>query len=358
MIIKKEKIKGGITKYIIGKEIEDVDMSKILNTYVSNNQIDKIIKESCDVYTKEGKLLLKFRKNALSKSNMDEFYKNIITFAHVKTSNRGLTSGAKKGETSVSTNPYILSNIFGYMNSFSSSQNALFRRKGYTPPLRVRECRYNMEHPLKYSKTIPFLENISGLFKRLIPSKYKKQNDKAKETYFRIGETAFTTVTTNINFRTTIHTDKGDDVEGFGNVVVFEREGSYTGGETCFPQYGIGVDVREGDILLMDVHEPHGNLPIKLKTKGSERLSVVCYLRRGVWENTRGKSKAYHKEYTEQMKKVFGFGNQINKNPESKTKKKKKNKKTKRSRSKSRSIKEKNKKTRKKKTKMNNNSNV
>lgn len=322
MTIRKETTKGGITKYTVGKQIKDIDMSKLLNTYVSSNQITKIVKEPCDVYTEEGKLLLKFRKNVLSKSNMDAFYNNIITFAHVKTSNRGLTSGAKKGETSVSTNPYILSNIFGYMNSFSSSQNALFRRKGYKPPLQVRECRYNMEHPLKYAKTIPFLESISKIFKRLIPSKFKKQNDKAEETYFRIGNSAFTTVTTNINFRTTIHTDKGDDAEGFGNVVVFEREGSYTGGETCFPQYGLGVDVREGDILLMDVHEPHGNLPIKLKTSGSERLSVVCYLRTGVWEMTKGKSRGFHKEYTEKMKKVFNFGKVVH----SKTKKNNKQK--------------------------------
>jgi hypothetical protein len=33
--------------------------------------------------------------------------------------------------------------------------------------------------------------------------------------------------------------------------------------------------VKSGDVLLMNVHELHGNLPI---TSG-ERLSFVCYLR-------------------------------------------------------------------------------
>jgi hypothetical protein len=37
----------------------------------------------------------------------------------------------------------------------------------------------------------------------------------ANETHFRIGKTAFTTITTNVNFQTTVHTDKGDDAEGF-----------------------------------------------------------------------------------------------------------------------------------------------
>ena len=34
------------------------------------------------------------------------------------------------------------------------------------------------------------------------------------------------------------------------------------GGYTCFPQFGIGVDVRRGDFLAMDVHEWHMTTPI------------------------------------------------------------------------------------------------
>lgn len=39
------------------------------------------------------------------------------------------------------------------------------------------------------------------------------------------------------------------------------EDGEYTGGG--FPEYGIGFDVREGYILLMDAHEYHGNLKKK-----------------------------------------------------------------------------------------------
>ena len=93
-----------------------------------------------------------------------------------------------------------------------------------------------------------------------------------------------------MNFQTSIHKDKGDDKEGFGNLTVIE-EGPYTGAETCFPQYGIGVDVRTGDILFMDVHEWHANLPMVKKDKDTIRLSIVCYLRYNVWKNTRKISK-------------------------------------------------------------------
>jgi L-rhamnose isomerase len=132
---------------------------------------------------------------------------------------------------------------------------------------------------------------------------YKKQYDKAKQTYFRIDKTSFTTVTTNVNFQTTIHTDKGDDAEGFGNLVVIEN-GKYTGGETCFPQYGIGVNVRTGDVLFMDVHQWHGNLPVIKDDPDAKRLSIVCYLRHNVWKNTKGKPKSFLIKRTEEIMKL------------------------------------------------------
>ena len=108
----------------------------------------------------------------------------------------------------------------------------------------------------------------------MTPDQYALQRKKADQTHFRIPDTAFTTITTNVNYQTSIHTDKGDDVEGFGNLVVIER-GEYKGAETCFPQYGIGVDVRTGDTLFMDVHQPHANLPMVKSDKETKRLSVA-----------------------------------------------------------------------------------
>ena len=78
---------------------------------------------------------------------------------------------------------------------------------------------------------------------------------------FYIKGTVFTTITINKNFRTAIHTDKGDLKEGFGNLVVCE-EGKYKGGYSGFPQFGIAFDVRQGDFLAMDVHEWHCNTEI------------------------------------------------------------------------------------------------
>jgi hypothetical protein len=123
------------------------------------------------------------------------------------------------------------------------------------------------------------------------------------ESVIPVAGTAFTTITTNVNNQTTVHTDKGDDAEGFGNLAVIEH-GKYKGGETCFPQYGIGVDVRTCDIIYMDVHHPHGNLPIELESKDAKRLSIVCYLRKSIWDQTKGKTKKFMEKHNKTMKNL------------------------------------------------------
>ncbi len=301
MIIKKEK-KNGITEYHVGKEYDDAKMEKNLNTFLKPPHIPNIIREDADVYTEDNKLLLRYRKNALSEQHIQIFYENIIKFAKNVSSNRGNATGSKN--RNLNDNPKVMSNVFGFFDKWSPSQKLIFRKLNKTPKLTARQCRFNMDFPEEYNKTLPLIQEIDKLYKSLIPEKYKKQKVKADETQFKIPGTAFTTVTTNVNYQTSIHTDKGDDVDGFGNLAVIDK-GEYTGGETCFPQYGIGVDVRKGDILFMDVHKPHANLPIHKKTKDAVRLSIVCYLREKVWKNTRGRSKKAFETHNKTIKKMM-----------------------------------------------------
>ena len=279
-IIKTDNIKG-VKTYTVKKDMNEVDADKTLkNKFVEPNMIKDIIKDDADVYTEDGILLLKFRKSVLPQQHTKAFYDNIIEFALTPTSNRGSATGSDS--KNIYDNPRIMTNIFGYFDRFSPTQKKNFRVAGHKLPLEVRECRFNRDFPELYNKTLPLIRDINRLYKKHTPSYFKKQNDKAKETAFKIPGTAFTTVTTNVNFRTSIHTDKGDDCEGFGNLVVIEN-GKYEGSETCFPQYGIGVDVRTGDMLFMNVHELHGNLPMKVVDKDARRLSIVCYLREKLW---------------------------------------------------------------------------
>jgi len=300
MIIKKE-IVDGIKVYYVGKNWDDAHMADRLNTYVEKSDIKNIINDDADVFTEDGQLLLRFRKNVLSQEKSELFYDNIKDFATNVSTNRGNATGSEK--RNVRDNPKTMSNIFGYFDRWSPSQKVIFRKAGIKPIVDVRECRFNRDYPDKYKKTIPLIQEIDKLYKKLTPEYYKVQRKKANQTYFKIPGTSFTTITTNINFQTTIHCDKGDDIDGFGNLAVIER-GKYTGGETCFPQYGLGVNVRNGDVLFMDVHQPHGNLPIDKKTEETTRLSIVCYLRKNVWLRTQNKTKRMFDKHNKTMKNL------------------------------------------------------
>jgi hypothetical protein len=141
-----------------------------------------------------------------------------------------------------------------------------------------RETAFTRDEVEKWKNVQPLLKSIDKQFKKIIPDRHKIQYDTAQKTPYNIKGTAFSTVTINYNFRTALHKDKGDFERGFGNLVVLE-EGKYGGGYTGFPQYGICVDVREGDFLGMDVHQYHCNTKISPKTKDYTRLSLVAYLR-------------------------------------------------------------------------------
>lgn len=302
MIIRKEK-KGNVDVFYVDKNMSDDAMSNLKGSYVKKSQISLIIDSDADVYTSDNKLLLKFRKNKLPINQIDKFYDGVIQYARNNyTSNRGSASGTRKNPN-MRTNAKVASNVIGYMDGFSPKQKFLLKKQNRTVKFNVRECRFNMLYPEKYKELIPFIQSVDKYYKQLIPSQYEKQYKKAIQTHFKIPKTSFTTITTNVNFRTTMHQDKGDDAEGFGNLTVIER-GQYKGSETCFPQYGVGVNVRNGDVLFMDVHEWHGNLPMISESKDATRLSIVCYLRHNVWKNTKGIKKNEMMKHNESVKHI------------------------------------------------------
>lgn len=304
MIIKKE-MNDGITIYYVKKDYDDDKLSKVLNTKLKKGDIKDIINEDADVFTEDGKLLFRFRKNKLKKENIQQFYDNVIKFAMTETSNRGSSSASKS--KNVRDNPKIMSNIIGYFDKLSPIQKAKIRNAGNkAPKITVRETRFLANYPNQFQKLVPLIKQIDCYYKQLVPENYAKQKKKANQTPFHIANTSFTTVTTNVNYQTAVHTDKGDDAEGFGNLTVIEH-GKYKGGETCMPQYGIGVDLRSGDIIYMDVHEAHGNLPIELESKDAKRLSIVCYLRTSIWKQTKGKTKKFMIKHNKTMKKLMGI---------------------------------------------------
>jgi hypothetical protein len=288
MIIKKEK-NGDVMVYTVREDMTEAQIDKRESKKLTEKDREKmfIIDHDADVFLENGKLLIRFRKNKLTKEKVDDFWDNVIKFARKDTSNRGTASGSKKKD--VGNNPKIKSNIIGYFDTISPSQKYALRNAGIKLDMHARETAFIRDHPEEYAKLIPLIKEIDEYYEKYAPEYYAKQRKKADQTHFKIKGTSFTTITTNVNFQTSLHKDKGDDSDGFGNLAVIER-GEYTGAETCFPQFGVGVDCRTGDILFMDVHYWHSNLPMKKKTKDAERLSIVCYLRWRLWTITKGKT--------------------------------------------------------------------
>ena len=307
MIIKIEQL-NGIDIIYVRADIPDEEMEKLKNKLIERSYIKDIIKRDCDIYTEDKRLLLKFRKNKLNKKKINDFYNNVIDFAKKSyTTNRGSVSGSNK--KNLLNNPKVFSNVIGYIDELSAKQKYLLKQQNKNVKYNVRECRFNVNYPEKYIKLMPLIEEIDDNYKKLIPENYKKQLKKANETLFRIPKTSFTTITTNVNFQTSVHKDKGDDEEGFGNLCVIEN-GEYNGAETCFPQYGIGVDVRNGDILFMNVHKYHANLPMVPKNNDVIRLSIVCYLRHNVWKKTLNISKEEMINHNEMLKSIKKIKNE------------------------------------------------
>jgi Oxygenase domain of the 2OGFeDO superfamily len=154
---------------------------------------------------------------------------------------------------------------------------------GYMDKSNLNPCRttsYTRDHWEQFSTTVmPYVQAVDQVFQAHMPERWAAQTSVATTTPdYTIAGTAFSTITDNLNFATATHQDRGDLAEGFGVLTCF-RSGEYSGGGLVFPKYGLAVNVDTGDVLLADVHQWHGNLPI-VGTQGEyQRLSCVMYYR-------------------------------------------------------------------------------
>jgi hypothetical protein len=100
-----------------------------------------------------------------------------------------------------------------------------------------------------------------------------------------VPETPFTTVTVNKTFRTAAHYDAGDLTAGLSNLLTLSNNGNYSGAYLVAPEYRVAVNVRPGDLLLINNHEVmHGNTPIVCHDEVAERISLVVYFRENMLE--------------------------------------------------------------------------
>jgi hypothetical protein len=161
-----------------------------------------------------------------------------------------------------------------------------------------RATSYTEKNYSTYEKCYPFMIQLADKFKEMLPLRHGIQDREANklDSRFRVAgeKTPFTTITVNKNFRTAAHRDAGDLHEGFSNLTVVANDKEWQGGYLVLPEYRVAINIRPGDLLLINNHDGiHGNtemLPPEGKTvEEMERISLVCYFREkmlelGSWE--------------------------------------------------------------------------
>ena len=335
---KKGKSIKKIKKINVIKILEDQEIKKKEGHFFPKKHFKTIVNSDCDVFA-DGNLLLSFRKNVISKNICCQAWEALHKEAQKKHNNRGAAAGlldttklpsyVKKTTRSQKFRTYytgkdgsekkdhlsnsVSSGIIGYYdkpdrNDFQPSNINLLsaKKKKHLSKKRLKKskkiskmpCRltkFTKKQTQNWKKSIPLIIEADKQFKKLVPDRHQAQLKQAKETPdFQIENTAFSTVTLNYNFRTATHRDKGDLPEGFGNLLVLEKSEcdsknskKFKGGMLGFPQYGVAVDVRQGDFLAMDVHQWHCNTPLEHSKNTIDkadvgRLSIVCYLRKNM----------------------------------------------------------------------------
>lgn len=253
--------------------------SRLKTKYLDSRHYNLLVTDDADGYdAATGELLFRFRKGALPygtlKLGVDSFKDSIET-----TESRGAASGSshkrirKDGSVSnITVGNKVESGSVGYMD-----KSAMIHY--------CRKTAFAKKYFDKFTAGIPFVEAIDKLYKELCPEHYAKQEAIAKGTNrnYIIGNSCFTTVTVNKNFRTAVHQDAGDFREGFGNLIVY-REGDWGGGYFVLPEYGVAIDLHNTDVLFADVHKWHGNTEFTNTEPNWLRMSFVLYYREYMYQ--------------------------------------------------------------------------
>lgn len=209
------------------------------------------------------------------------------------TDNRGAASGTPwetRGDQRRVRSRNVLSSIIGTVDRIGGSNSP---GKGTPAAGKDTLCRltaWTGRNLPAWQSLTPVFDTIDSLYAQHVPDRYRRQYEYATATHpdWRIGSTAFTTVTVNNTYSTGVHKDAGDLPEGFSTLAV-TRRGDFIGGQLVLPQYRVAFDMRDGDLLLFDAHEWHGNTNMYCPhqdaplarpcPQGCERVSLVAYYR-------------------------------------------------------------------------------
>lgn len=273
-----EKVK----KIYVSPIMTDSEADALAGTLLPATSYKTLITYDADVYCKETKKCIgKFRKKVIPSDIQENAFKSLLIAAK-PTNNRGTATKKDDGKNAsthrLNKNGTISKTTIAAGGEVNSGIVGYFDRNPRFPY--CRQTAFNQQHFDKFKKAYPIIKLVDHYYSELMPEEYKRQRELADKTSkdFVITNTAFTTVTVNKNWQTAVHQDAGDFKGGFGNLVAL-RKGQFDGGIFVVAKWGVGFDLQNGDLLLVDVHQWHGNTPIVKQSKDATRLSLVMYYR-------------------------------------------------------------------------------
>lgn len=284
----------GVTELRVKTRLSPEALQERIGKILSRDDVDVLLDGPARVYKPDGSLLAVYLPGALQETMLAHTYATLHELRKFETDNRGNASGTERkksfAESTRTRSEPVASAIVGNMD----------------PSGAYRYCRltaWTGREWDKYAGLFPLFRAISVEFEREVPERYAAQMRVVAKTdpNWVIPDTAFSTITVNNSYPTGVHTDKGDLEEGFSTLAVLRR-GSYYGGWLTFPEFRLAVDMKHGDVLLMDAHEYHGNTAMVCSVCGEkmgppnppdmheqctgigfptppERISVVSYYR-------------------------------------------------------------------------------
>ena len=285
--------------YNCNRNYNDEQLKELEAEFVKADMINEIINETSMGYDENGELLFYFVKNVLEDTKeLESIIDDASTFTI--TTGRGTASGKLD-----MTNPLwakSLKNITledkHYHNKYTLNPEGIGSRKykmsnpthsnliGYyekklinykSTIKQIPKCRltqFSNRFFIRYKSLIPYFEKISNIMSNSCKDHFKRQNEFVAKHRERIGDSCFSTITINKNFRTACHIDKGDFKNGIGTITTM---GEYSGGEFCLVDYKLGFNLQPNDILFVNVHKLHANLPFE-----GTRYSLVSYVRENI----------------------------------------------------------------------------
>lgn len=242
------------------------------------------LRGDCDVYKPDGTPLVMLRRGALSKQLLEQAYPALHELRKYKTDNRGAYAGTKRiqaryGDGTIAKNTRTRT-ADGKVYSVASAIVGYFDKQGGRIPF-CRETAFTGKEPAQWATVVPMVQAAAALLKEVAPSRYDAQLAACAKcpSEYVIPGTPFTTLTVNNNVAPAgTHKDAGDYKDGLGVISVLRR-GRYTGAWLVFPEYRVGANLQDGDVLFFNSHDWHGVTAMHKHSDDAERISVVYYMR-------------------------------------------------------------------------------